>query len=154
MTRGLQTFLTFQGGGATAALELYGEVFDDFEVLEITRYGPGEGGPEGTVMVATFRLADTRIPLRRQPRRSRLGLHTGDLTVDRLRRRRANSNDSSPGCPTAARCSCPSTTTGSAPASAGSAIHTASPGSSICPDPAGPDPRRSVALEFGEFEPA
>lgn len=61
MTRGLQTFLTFQGGAATAALDLYREVFDDFEIVEISHYGPGEGGPEGTVMVATFRLAGTEF---------------------------------------------------------------------------------------------
>jgi predicted 3-demethylubiquinone-9 3-methyltransferase (glyoxalase superfamily) len=57
MTKGLRTFLTFQGGVATAALDLYGEVFDDFELIEIDHYGPGEPGPEGTVKVATFRLA-------------------------------------------------------------------------------------------------
>ena len=57
MTRGLRTFLTFQGGVATAALDLYREVFDDFQLVEIAHYGPGEGGPEGTVKVARFRLA-------------------------------------------------------------------------------------------------
>ena len=48
MTRGLQTFLTFQGGVATAALDLYRDVFDDFELLEIDRYGPVDAGPDGT----------------------------------------------------------------------------------------------------------
>jgi predicted 3-demethylubiquinone-9 3-methyltransferase (glyoxalase superfamily) len=57
MTRGLRTFLTFQGGAATAALELYEDVFADFDLVEIDRYGPGEGGPEGTVKIARFRLA-------------------------------------------------------------------------------------------------
>ncbi len=61
MAQGLQTFLTFQGGAATAALALYGEVFDDFEIVEIAYYGPGDGGPEGTVMVARFRLAGTEF---------------------------------------------------------------------------------------------
>ena len=57
MTRELRTFLTFQGGAAAAALDLYGEIFDDFELLTSERYGPGEPGPEGTIKVATFRLA-------------------------------------------------------------------------------------------------
>jgi predicted 3-demethylubiquinone-9 3-methyltransferase (glyoxalase superfamily) len=57
MTQGLRTFLTFQGGTASAALDLYRDVFDDFELLAIARYGEGEGGPEGTVMAARFRLA-------------------------------------------------------------------------------------------------
>ena len=57
MTQGLRTFLTFQGGVATAALDLYREIFDDFELVEIDRYGAGEAGPEDTVKVARFRLA-------------------------------------------------------------------------------------------------
>ena len=57
MTRELRTFLTFQDGVAAAALDLYREVFDDFELIAIERYGAGEIGPEGTVKVAQFRLA-------------------------------------------------------------------------------------------------
>jgi predicted 3-demethylubiquinone-9 3-methyltransferase (glyoxalase superfamily) len=57
MAQELRTFLTFQDGVARAALDLYREVFDDFELVEISQYGPGEGGPEGTVKVAKFRLA-------------------------------------------------------------------------------------------------
>ena len=57
MTTALRTFLTFQHGAATAALDHYEDVFDDFELVAIERYGPGEVGPEGTVKVATFRLA-------------------------------------------------------------------------------------------------
>lgn len=57
VTRALRTFLTFQGGTATAALETYADVFDDFELTSIAHYGPGGPGPEGTVMVAQFRLA-------------------------------------------------------------------------------------------------
>lgn len=57
MTQGLRTFLTFQHGDATAALGLYEAVFDDFELVAIDRYGAGDPGPEGTVKVATFRLA-------------------------------------------------------------------------------------------------
>ena len=58
MTQELRTFLTFQHGAATGALDLYRDVFDDFEMIEIDRYGPDDGGPEGTVKVARFRLAN------------------------------------------------------------------------------------------------
>jgi predicted 3-demethylubiquinone-9 3-methyltransferase (glyoxalase superfamily) len=57
MSRELRTFLTFQGGVATAALELYREVFADFELLAAEYYGVGDVGPAGTVKVARFRLA-------------------------------------------------------------------------------------------------
>jgi predicted 3-demethylubiquinone-9 3-methyltransferase (glyoxalase superfamily) len=61
MTQELRTFLTFQGGAATAALDFYRDVFTDFELVEIEHYGPGEGGPEGTVKVAKFRLANSEF---------------------------------------------------------------------------------------------
>jgi predicted 3-demethylubiquinone-9 3-methyltransferase (glyoxalase superfamily) len=57
MTQRLRTFLTFQGGAAAAALDLYRDVFADFELVDIDRYGPGDAGPEGTVKAAKFRLA-------------------------------------------------------------------------------------------------
>ena len=58
MTKELRTFLTFQQGAATAALDHYQDIFDDFEIVEIDHYGPGDAGPAGTVRVAKFRLAD------------------------------------------------------------------------------------------------
>ena len=61
MTMGLRTFLTFQGGAATAALEFYGDIFHDFELVAIENYGPGDIGPEGTVKVAKFRLAGSDL---------------------------------------------------------------------------------------------
>ena len=61
MTQELRTFLTFQGGAASAALDLYAAVFADFELLAIERYGAGEGGPEGTIKVARFRLAGSEL---------------------------------------------------------------------------------------------
>ena len=73
MTRGLRTFLTFQGGAATAALDLYREVFDDFELIEIDHYGPGEVGPEGTVKVAKFRLAGSDFSCADSPVRHEWG---------------------------------------------------------------------------------
>ena len=67
MTRGLRTFLTFQGGVAAAALDLYRDVFDDFELIEIDRYGPGESGPEDTVKVGEVPSRRWRVQLCRQP---------------------------------------------------------------------------------------
>ena len=61
MTQGLRTFFTFQGGRARAALDLYGEVFEDFELIDIDLYGSGDVGPEGTVKVAQFRLAGSQF---------------------------------------------------------------------------------------------
>jgi predicted 3-demethylubiquinone-9 3-methyltransferase (glyoxalase superfamily) len=61
MTRGLRTFLTFQGGAATAALDLYRDVFADFELIEIDHYGPDDPGPEGTVKAARFSLAGSEF---------------------------------------------------------------------------------------------
>ena len=75
MTRELRTFLTFQDGAATAALDLYGSVFDDFEITGIEHYGPGDSGPEGTVKVATFRLAGSNFSCADSPVR-----HAWDFT--------------------------------------------------------------------------
>ena len=61
MTRELRTFLTFQGGVAKAALDLYRDVFDDFELIAADHYGPNDIGPEGTIKVATFRLAGSEF---------------------------------------------------------------------------------------------
>ena len=61
MTGGLRTFLTFQGGAATAALDLYRDVFDDFELIDIDHYGAEDSGPAGTVKVARFRLAGSDL---------------------------------------------------------------------------------------------
>ena len=61
MTQGLRTFLTFQGGAATAALELYRNVFADFELIEIAHYGSEDVGPEGTIKAAKFRLAGSDL---------------------------------------------------------------------------------------------
>jgi predicted 3-demethylubiquinone-9 3-methyltransferase (glyoxalase superfamily) len=61
VTQGSRTFLTFQGGVATAALDLYRKVFDDFQLLEIDHYGPGDNAPDGTVKAARFRLAGSEF---------------------------------------------------------------------------------------------
>ncbi|MFF0342009.1 VOC family protein [Kribbella sp. NPDC004875] len=52
----IKTFLMFEGG-AEKAMTFYLSLFDDAEVVSITKYGPEGPGPEGSVMVATFTLA-------------------------------------------------------------------------------------------------
>lgn len=48
-------FLMFVGE-AQAALDLYLATLPDARLLRMTRYGPGEQGPVGTVKLATFTL--------------------------------------------------------------------------------------------------
>lgn len=57
MSQKITTFLMFEGV-AEEAMSFYLSLFDDAEVLAITRYGADEAGAEGSVMHATFRLAD------------------------------------------------------------------------------------------------
>lgn len=49
-------FLMFQRAQAEAAIHLYTSLFDEAEVLAISRYGPGEPGVEGSVRQAAFAL--------------------------------------------------------------------------------------------------
>jgi len=57
MPKQVTPFLMFQGGVAEEAITFYTSLFDDGQVLDIARYGPGQSGPEGTVMRASFALA-------------------------------------------------------------------------------------------------
>ena len=57
MPKEITPFLMFQGGVAEQAMTLYTSLFDDGRVLEVSRYGPGQPGPEDTVQVARFSLA-------------------------------------------------------------------------------------------------
>ena len=52
----ITTFLMFEGG-AEEAMNFYLSLFDDAEVVAITRYGAEGPGPEGSVMHAIFALA-------------------------------------------------------------------------------------------------
>jgi predicted 3-demethylubiquinone-9 3-methyltransferase (glyoxalase superfamily) len=52
----ITTFLMFEGA-AEEAMNFYFTLFDDAEVVSITRYGAGGPGPEGSVMHAVFTLA-------------------------------------------------------------------------------------------------
>lgn len=57
MPKEITPFLMFQGGVAEQAMTFYTSLFDDAEVLEVSRYGAGGPAPEGTVQVARFALA-------------------------------------------------------------------------------------------------
>lgn len=56
MTQKIMTFLMFQGQ-AEEAMTFYTSLFDDAEVVSVTRYGPDQPGAEGTVQHAVFTLA-------------------------------------------------------------------------------------------------
>ena len=51
----ITTFLMFEGN-AEEAMQLYTSLFAGSEILKIIRYGPGESGDEGSVMLASFSL--------------------------------------------------------------------------------------------------
>ncbi|MBM6595780.1 VOC family protein [Microvirga pudoricolor] len=51
----IATFLMFEGQ-AEEAMTFYVSLFDKACVTSLKRYGPGEGGPEGRVMLASFAL--------------------------------------------------------------------------------------------------
>jgi predicted 3-demethylubiquinone-9 3-methyltransferase (glyoxalase superfamily) len=112
MTQELRTFLTFQAGAATGALDLYRDVLDDFELIEIDHYGPEDAGPRGNVKVARFRLASSDFSYADSPSftngGSRLPCHSGSTATIRV-----NSSVSSVNSAMGASCSCLSTTTGS-----------------------------------------
>jgi predicted 3-demethylubiquinone-9 3-methyltransferase (glyoxalase superfamily) len=58
MAKQVTPFLMFQGGAvAERAMTFYTSLFDDGRILDVTRYGAGGPGPEGTVQVARFALA-------------------------------------------------------------------------------------------------
>ncbi|GAA3430371.1 VOC family protein [Streptosporangium sandarakinum] len=56
MTQKITTFLMFEGA-AEEAMTFYTSLFDDAEILAVTRYGPEGPGKEGSVQHATFTLA-------------------------------------------------------------------------------------------------
>lgn len=53
-------FLMFTGQ-CEAAMNLYVSLIPDSRILDVRRYGAGEQGPEGTVMVASFALGDLTV---------------------------------------------------------------------------------------------
>ena len=55
MTQKITPFLWFDTN-AEEAMDFYVSIFNDAEVLSVSRYGEGGPGPEGSVIVASFRL--------------------------------------------------------------------------------------------------
>ncbi|MEU9375904.1 VOC family protein [Streptomyces sp. NPDC048255] len=60
MPQKITTFLMFEGR-AEEAMTFYTSLFEDSEVVDISRYGADGPGPEGTVLHATFALAGQRF---------------------------------------------------------------------------------------------
>lgn len=60
MARSVTPFLMFDGA-AEEAMNFYISLFSDSEVVNIVRYGPGEPGAEGSVMVADFTVAGQNV---------------------------------------------------------------------------------------------
>lgn len=50
------TFLTFQESNAEEAMNFYISLFDNSEVIEVQKYGNEGPAPEGSIMVAKFKL--------------------------------------------------------------------------------------------------
>jgi len=57
MAETMNTFLMFEDGKAEAAMTFYTSLFEDSEVLQVTRFGTEGPGKPGTIMTATFRVA-------------------------------------------------------------------------------------------------
>jgi len=60
VVQAIKPFLMFEGQ-AEEAMNLYVSLFPDASILEISRYGPGEAGPEGSVHTAAFSIAGLTI---------------------------------------------------------------------------------------------
>lgn len=60
MATSVRPFLMFEGK-AEEAMNLYVALIPNSEITSIKRYGPGQPGPEGSVIVATFRIADQEV---------------------------------------------------------------------------------------------
>ena len=60
MATTVRPFLMFEGR-AEEAMNFYVSLIPGSEITSIARYGPGEPGPEGTVVVATFTVAGQAV---------------------------------------------------------------------------------------------
>ena len=60
MATSVRPFLMFEGK-AQEAMNLYVSLIPNSEITSIKRYGPGQPGPEGSVMVATFTVAGQEV---------------------------------------------------------------------------------------------
>jgi predicted 3-demethylubiquinone-9 3-methyltransferase (glyoxalase superfamily) len=60
MPQKIRTFLMFEGQ-AEQAMTFYMSLFGNARIVDIKRYGPGEAGKEGSVMLAVFSLDGQEI---------------------------------------------------------------------------------------------
>ena len=60
MATTVRPFLMFEGR-AEEAMNFYVSLIPGSEITSIKRYGPGQPGPEGSVMVATFTVAGQAV---------------------------------------------------------------------------------------------
>jgi predicted 3-demethylubiquinone-9 3-methyltransferase (glyoxalase superfamily) len=60
MNATVRPFLMFEGK-AEQAMNFYVSLFPDGKITDVSRYGAGEQGPEGSVRVATFSLAGQTV---------------------------------------------------------------------------------------------
>jgi predicted 3-demethylubiquinone-9 3-methyltransferase (glyoxalase superfamily) len=60
MATSVRPFLMFEGR-ASEAIAFYVGLIPDSEIVDVTRYGAGEPGPEGTVKFAVVRLAGQQV---------------------------------------------------------------------------------------------
>jgi predicted 3-demethylubiquinone-9 3-methyltransferase (glyoxalase superfamily) len=56
----IRPFLMFEGK-AEEAMQFYVSLFPDARIIDIKRYGPGQAGAEGSVMVASFSVAGQTV---------------------------------------------------------------------------------------------
>jgi predicted 3-demethylubiquinone-9 3-methyltransferase (glyoxalase superfamily) len=56
----VRPFLMFEGG-AEEAMTFYVSLFPDSKVTDVTRYGPGEPGPENSIKTAKFTLGGQSV---------------------------------------------------------------------------------------------
>jgi predicted 3-demethylubiquinone-9 3-methyltransferase (glyoxalase superfamily) len=56
----VRPFLMFEGK-AEEAMNFYVSLFPGAQVIDIVRYGPGQPGPEGTVMKASFTVGGQTV---------------------------------------------------------------------------------------------
>lgn len=64
--KSVKPFLMFEGR-AEEAMALYCETIPESRVLDVTRYGPGEDGPEGTVKLARASIGAVEVTLYNSP---------------------------------------------------------------------------------------
>ena len=67
MPQTIRTFLMFQNGQASAALEKYAALVPGAEVRSVERYGADDPGPEGTVFRAFLLLGGQEVQVTDSP---------------------------------------------------------------------------------------